>query len=88
VKSGAIFMNLVIPDDILTASEMSEADLKLEIAIVLYKREKISAGKACEWLGMNLIEFRQELGKQGLTINYDVEDFQADVETLRSLGRL
>ncbi len=81
-------MNLVIPDDILTASEMSEAELKLEIAIVLYKRKKISAGKACEWLGMNLIEFRRELGERGLTINYDVEDFEADVETLRSLGRL
>ncbi|MUG91126.1 hypothetical protein F7734_00860 [Scytonema sp. UIC 10036] len=50
-------MNLLIPDDILSASEMSEADLKLEIAIILYKREKISAGKACEWLGLNLIEF-------------------------------
>lgn len=81
-------MNLVIPDDILNASEMSEADLQLEIAIVLYKREKISAGKACEWLGLNLIEFRHELGKRGLTINYDVEDFQSDLETLRSLGRL
>lgn len=68
-------MNLVIPDDILTDSKMSEADLKLEIAIVLYKREKISAGKAAEWLGMNLIEFRQELGKRGITIYYDVEDF-------------
>lgn len=41
-------MNLIIPDDILTASEMSEAELKLEIAIVLYKRKKISAGKASE----------------------------------------
>ena len=81
-------MNLTIPDDILTASDMSEADLKLEVAIVLYKREKISAGKACEWLGLNLIEFRRELGNRGLTINYDVEDFQADLETLRSLGRL
>jgi predicted HTH domain antitoxin len=81
-------MNLTIPDDILTASEMSEADLQLEVAIVLYKREKISAGKACEWLDMNLIEFRRELSKRGLTVNYDVEDFQADIETLRSLGRL
>ena len=81
-------MNLVIPDDILAASDMSEADLKLEVAIILYKREKISAGKACEWLGLNLIEFRRELGTRGLTINYDVEDFQADLETLRSLGRL
>ncbi|PSB34427.1 UPF0175 family protein [Stenomitos frigidus] len=81
-------MNLTIPDDILTASEMSEADLKLEVAVLLYKREKISAGKACEWLGLNLVEFRRELGNRGLTINYDVDDFQADVETLRSLGRL
>jgi len=81
-------MNLVIPDDILTASDMTEADLKLEVAIVLYKREKISAGKACEWLRLNLVEFRKELGKRGLTINYDVEDFQSDLDTLRSLGRL
>jgi predicted HTH domain antitoxin len=81
-------MNLIIPDDILTASKMTEADLKLEIAIILYKREEISAGKACEWLGMNLIEFRRELDQRRLTINYDVEDFQADIETLRSLGRL
>ena len=80
-------MNLVIPDDILMASEMSEADLKLELAIVLYKRERISAG-TCEWLGVNLIEFRQELGKRGISINYDVEDFQADLETLRPLSRL
>jgi predicted HTH domain antitoxin len=81
-------MNLIIPDEILSASEMSEAELKLEVAIVLYKREKISAGKAAEWLGINLIEFRRELGKRGLSINYDVEDLQADIETLRALGRL
>jgi predicted HTH domain antitoxin len=67
---------------------MSEADLKLEISIILYKREKVSAGKACEWLGLNLIEFRRVLGQRGLTINYNVEDFQADLETLRSLGRV
>jgi predicted HTH domain antitoxin len=81
-------MHLTIPDDILTASEMSEADLKLEVAILLYKREKISAGKACEWLGINLIEFRRELGNRNLTINYDIEDFHSDLETLRSLGRI
>jgi predicted HTH domain antitoxin len=79
-------MNLEIPNDILTASEMTEAELKLEIAIILHKRKKISAGKACEWLGLNLVEFRRELGKRGLSINYDVEDFQADLETLRSLA--
>lgn len=62
-------MNLEIPDDILTASKMTEAELKLEIAIILYKQEKISAGKACEWLGLNLVELRRELGKRGLQRN-------------------
>lgn len=81
-------MNLVIPDDIVTASKLSEAELKLEIAMLLYKQEKISSGKACEWLGMDLIEFRRELGKRGFYVNYDVEDLQTDIKTLRSLGRL
>lgn len=81
-------MSVVIPDEILNAAKMTESELKLEIAILLYKQEKISSGKACQWLGLNLLEFRRELGKRGLTINYDVEDFEADLKTLESLGRL
>ncbi|MEQ9667970.1 UPF0175 family protein [Coleofasciculus sp. G2-EDA-02] len=81
-------MDVVIPKDIVAAAKMSEAQLKLEIAIMLYKQEKMSSGRACQWLGMNLIEFRRELGQRGLTINYDVEDFESDLKTLRSLGRL
>jgi predicted HTH domain antitoxin len=48
-------MNLIIPDDILTASEMPEAELKLEIAIVLYKREKISAGKSFRVIRLSFV---------------------------------
>jgi predicted HTH domain antitoxin len=81
-------MSILIPDEILTASEMSEAELKLEIAIMLYKRQKLSAGKAAEWLGLNLIEFRQALGQRGVTVNYEVADLEADRLTLQNLGRL
>ncbi|MEG3438790.1 hypothetical protein V0288_16810 [Pannus brasiliensis CCIBt3594] len=39
---------------------------------------------------LTLEEFLQlpetEPAKRGLTINYDVEDFQADIKTLQSLG--
>lgn len=81
-------MSVVIPDDILTAAGMSEAELKLEIAIMLYRQRKISAGKARRLAGMNLIEFQQELASRGICVNYDVEDFQADLKTLRKLGDL
>lgn len=81
-------MNFVIPDDIIQAIRMNEDELKLEIAIMLYKQEKISSGKARAWTGLTVIEFQNELAKRGLFINYDVEDFESDVKTLRSLGLL
>ena len=81
-------MNVTIPDDILTAAKMSEAELKREIAIVLYQQKKISNGKARRLAGMNLIEFQRELSSRGICVNYDVEDFRADLETLRRLGDL
>jgi predicted HTH domain antitoxin len=39
-------MSVIIPDDILNATKMTEDDLKLEIAVMLYKQDKVSGGKA------------------------------------------
>ncbi len=81
-------MSIVIPHDILQATKMTEDELKLEIAIMLYKQQKISSGKVRTWIGLTVIEFQHELAKRGLCINYDVEDFQSDVKTLQSLSLL
>jgi predicted HTH domain antitoxin len=35
-----------------------------------------------------MLEFQHELAKRGLYTNYDVEDFQADLQTLQSMGLL
>jgi len=81
-------MSVVIPEDILQATKMTEDELKLEIAIMLYKQQKISSGKVRAWTGLMVIEFQHELAKRGLYVNYDVEDFQSDVKTLQLLGLL
>lgn len=81
-------MGIVIPDDILQATKMTEDEMKLEIAIMLYQQEKISSGKVRTWTGLTVIEFQHELAKRGLHINYDVEDFQAEVKTLQLLDLL
>lgn len=81
-------MSVVIPDDILHATKMTEDELKLEIAIMLYKQQRISSGKVRAWTRLTVLQFQHELAKRGLYINYDVEDFQSDVETLQSLGLL
>ena len=79
-------MSVVIPDDILQAIKMTEDELKLEIAIMLYEQQKISSGKVRAWTGLTVIEFQHELAKRRLYINYDVEDFQSDIKTLQPLN--
>jgi predicted HTH domain antitoxin len=81
-------MSVLIPDDILRASKMTEGELKLEIAIMLYKQRKISSGKVRAWTGLTVIEFQHQLALRELCINYDVEDFESDVKTLESMGLL
>ncbi len=81
-------MSVIIPDDILKASQMTEAELRLEIALMLYQQQKISSGKVRAWTGLTVLEFQHELAKRGLYLNYDVDAFQADISTLKANGYL
>jgi len=46
---------------IIRSTKMSEDELKLELAIALYKQELISSGKARAWTGLTVLEFQHEL---------------------------
>lgn len=81
-------MSVVVPDTILEAAQLSEDELKLEIAIMLYIADKISSGMVRSWTGLSVIEFQHQLAKRDLYLNYDVEDLEADIETLKSLDLL
>ncbi len=81
-------MSLFISDDIIEASGMSEAEFMLEIAIMLFQKEKISIGKASRIAGMNQIQFQQLLARRGICIHYDVPEFQEDIKSLRERGWL
>ncbi|MEY3826143.1 MAG: hypothetical protein RLZZ148_957 [Cyanobacteriota bacterium] len=81
-------MSILIPNELLRAAKMSDEELKLEIAIMLYKKEKISSGQARSWTGLTVLEFQHELIRRGLCLNYDEDDFQSDIRTLQSLELL
>jgi predicted HTH domain antitoxin len=46
-------MSLVIPDEILQATGMSEAELRQEIAVLLFQKEKLTLGQASRLAGIN-----------------------------------
>ena len=51
-------MSLIISDDIVKASGLSEEELLLEIVLMLFRQDKISLGKASELMGMHRMQFR------------------------------
>jgi len=81
-------MGVLIPDEVLEAAGMTEAELKQEVAVMLFERGKLSLGRASRLAGMGRIEFQQLLASRQIPMQYDVADLEADIETLRSLGRL
>jgi predicted HTH domain antitoxin len=76
-------MSLVISDDIVRASGLTERELLLEIVLMLFGRDKISLGKASELMGMHRMQFQKLLDDRGICVHYDVAEFQEDFKTLQ-----
>lgn len=81
-------MSLVIPDDILRAANMSAVELRREIALLLFQRDKLTLGQASEFAGMSQLEFQRLLANHHIAVHYDVQEFTSDLDTLRRLGQL
>jgi predicted HTH domain antitoxin len=81
-------MTLHIPEDILRASRLSERELKTEIAVMLFEKEKLTLGQASRLAGMARLEFQHLLASRRIPMHYDVAEFEQDLRTLGELGRI
>lgn len=78
-------MSLIISDEIVKASGLSEKELILELIILLFQKNNISIGKASQLAQMPLLQFQNELAKRNITIHYDESDLEIDLQNLGML---
>ena len=64
---------------------MTEAKLMLELAVMLFQRDKLTLGQAGKLAGMDQLRFRLLLASRQIPMHYDVSDLEADVKTLREI---
>lgn len=81
-------MSVLISDEILQAAQMTDEELKRELAVLLFQQKKLGLSKARELAEMPLIEFQRELANRGIAVYDDVAAFQTEVENLRTWGDL
>lgn len=81
-------MSVTIPNEVLAATRMSEAEMKREIAVMLFQMEKLTLAQASRFAGINRIAFQHLLASRQISVHYGVEDFEQDIKNLREMGRL
>jgi len=80
-------MSLAIPDEILQAARMSVTELKQEIALLLFQKEKLTLGQASRLAEMSQLQFQHLLASRQIPVHYDVTEFKEDLKTLLELRR-
>jgi len=81
-------MSIIIPDEILNVTRMTEAEMGQEIAVMLFQREKLTLAQASRLAGMHRVAFQHLLASRHIPVHYGVEDFEQDLLNLREMGRL
>jgi predicted HTH domain antitoxin len=81
-------LTIQIPDAALRAMRMPadqiEAELKKELALVLYSREVLSAGKATEMAGISRLEFEALLAERRIERPFSIEELERDLSWAKS----
>ncbi|MGE5340824.1 MAG: UPF0175 family protein [Candidatus Omnitrophota bacterium] len=81
-------MVITIPESIEYAlrvpEKQKEKELKKLLSIKLYEKGILGIGKAREYLGVSHLEFLYMLKEEGIHVNYDKEELEADIKTIEN----
>ena len=80
-------LSLDIPAEALASARMTLEDIRLELAILLFRLDRLSLGKAAEFALLPVGVFQNHLASRKVGPHYDVADALEDAAVLASLPR-
>jgi predicted HTH domain antitoxin len=78
---------LTITDEILSATKMSAAQLKQELAVFLYASNKLSFGQARKLAELDIMQFQELLFANNIPMNYGIADLEEDIQAIRTFRK-
>ena len=72
-------MTITLSDDLIRQTNLTEAELRMELALRLFETERLSFGQARRLAGVDVITFQQTLARNHIPLHYDVADFERDL---------
>jgi len=77
---------LTIPAEYVRATKLTDVEILLEIAVMLFQKEKLTLGQAARLAGLPHYKFQLLLGIRDIPIHDGIEEYREDLQTLKSLG--
>jgi predicted HTH domain antitoxin len=75
-------MPVTISDDVLAAAHLSEAQLRLELAVALFREDRLTLAQASRLAETDQLTFQSILSDREIPIHYGIEEFHEDLRTL------
>ncbi|MBI5215902.1 MAG: UPF0175 family protein [Ignavibacteriae bacterium] len=75
-------MSIQISDDLMRNLGLSEQELRIELAISLFQRDKLTLAQASTMAEMPQLFFQRELSKRKIPLHYTIEDLQTDLNNI------
>lgn len=75
-------MPVTISDDVLAAARLSEAQLRLELAVALFREERLTLAQASRVAEIDRLAFQSILAECEIPIHYGIDEFHEDQRML------
>ncbi len=79
-------MSVMISDETLRATQLSEGAFKEEIAVFFFRQHKLTLEGASKLAEMGQAQFQHLLASRRIPVHYDADDLEHDLKTLRALN--
>lgn len=80
-------LSLALPADLLQSARMTLDEVRLELAITLFRLEKLSMGRSAELAGLPVADFQGCLAARRIGPHYDEQDAMEDAAFLQQLRK-
>ena len=78
-------MQVMLPDELLRSTNLTEAELKIELAVALFARERLTLGQAALLAGLPQIDFQRVLASRRIPLHYGLEAMEEDLQRANRL---
>ena len=79
-------MPVTLPDDLLRSTKLTEAELKAELALALFQRERLTLGQAAILADLPQLDFQRLLTSRRIPLHYGIEAMEQDLLRAKRLS--